>query len=522
MSEAEFLRRLGFDSNPFQYTDADLEVRLPDYFVAPPYFPSVFGDPDHPTSAIVFAPRGSGKSAQRRMVELQCPPESVLCITYDTFAELSPEKAAPNEHLRKIARLTLIGVLTQITNRPGGADCLTDDEKKIVQLLANHYLDTLGQREFAEALDALKNLPEKAKEFWRENFWLVNSVAGFALTKLGIPLQQPRLGDTVGNALDPSPTLHLALLGKIAAAAGLRSVYVLIDKVDETPATTNNPEAAYALISPLARDLRTLSTAPYGFKFFLPDTLGPFHRAYGRPDRIPQFELKWNWEDLREILLRRLSAHSGGAVTSDYELVDPESGGAPAATPEQLRHLLEDWIYKFAHGSPRDLIRIWQHIVAEQLRADPNAARVSIDAIFTGLDQFCAERTLEIVPPKIWSELQRVGRLDFTTNFVANDVFKIEANSARNKIRAWTDTGVVVRQADRQMKGARRPVYHYAIEDLRVARTLMSEYDAFNFWMTKVYECDACPTVVIRDWDRESSHVCRGCGSQIDYEPDEP
>jgi hypothetical protein len=195
MTEAAFLERLGFDSNPFQYTDADLEDRLPDYFVPPPYFPSVFGDPDHPTSVIVFAPRGSGKSAQRRMVELQAPPAAVLCITYDSYHSILdkklPSKVRLNDHLGVIARLTLIGVLTHLENREGKADCLTDDERKMIQLMAGYYLDTLGQREFGEALDALKNFPEKAKDFWLENFWLVSSVGGFILAKLGIPLEQP-------------------------------------------------------------------------------------------------------------------------------------------------------------------------------------------------------------------------------------------------------------------------------------------------------------------------------------------
>jgi predicted SprT family Zn-dependent metalloprotease len=61
-------------------------------------------------------------------------------------------------------------------------------------------------------------------------------------------------------------------------------------------------------------------------------------------------------------------------------------------------------------------------------------------------------------------------------------------------------------------------VYHYAVEDLRVARSLMSDLDAFEFWMSKVYECD-CGAMVIRDWDRDSSHVCRSCGAELVYKP---
>ncbi len=47
-SLSTFAASLGFEENPFQYTNANLEERLPDYFVPPPYFASVLGDPSKP------------------------------------------------------------------------------------------------------------------------------------------------------------------------------------------------------------------------------------------------------------------------------------------------------------------------------------------------------------------------------------------------------------------------------------------------------------------------------------------
>src|SRR5215831_12805916 len=66
MDEREFLSRLGFPDNPFQFTNADEEDHLQSYFIAPPYFHSVWGNPDVPQPHVIFAPRGGGKSAQRR------------------------------------------------------------------------------------------------------------------------------------------------------------------------------------------------------------------------------------------------------------------------------------------------------------------------------------------------------------------------------------------------------------------------------------------------------------------------
>lgn len=74
----------GFRSNPFEFWNADQEKLLESYFVEPPYFSSVVGDPLEPSPAAVFAPRGGGKTAQRIMVERSHLPD-VVVITYADF-----------------------------------------------------------------------------------------------------------------------------------------------------------------------------------------------------------------------------------------------------------------------------------------------------------------------------------------------------------------------------------------------------------------------------------------------------
>jgi hypothetical protein len=64
MGLKEFLSRLGFTENPFQFTNADEEEHLQSYFVPPRYFLSVRDDPKFLRSQVVFAPRGAAK--QRR------------------------------------------------------------------------------------------------------------------------------------------------------------------------------------------------------------------------------------------------------------------------------------------------------------------------------------------------------------------------------------------------------------------------------------------------------------------------
>jgi hypothetical protein len=66
---SKFLSAFGFSENPFASTNADKEPHLSRYFVPPPYFTSVKGDPKDPKSNMVLAPRGGGKTAQKVMIE---------------------------------------------------------------------------------------------------------------------------------------------------------------------------------------------------------------------------------------------------------------------------------------------------------------------------------------------------------------------------------------------------------------------------------------------------------------------
>ena len=75
------LESFGFRADPFASTNADDEPDLAAYFVPPPYFAAVQGDPKNPRPDVVLAPRGGGKTAQKRMIEEASSPNGILCVT---------------------------------------------------------------------------------------------------------------------------------------------------------------------------------------------------------------------------------------------------------------------------------------------------------------------------------------------------------------------------------------------------------------------------------------------------------
>jgi hypothetical protein len=143
----DLLVRSGFFEDPFEYTDADREQRLDEYFVSPPYFDSVIGDARQPASTVVFAPRGSGKSAQRRTIEQIASEVDVarkfLCITYDEFdqpAGYTPISATWEYHVEQVIRGIALQLLVALETGVVNAGMLEKSDKEILSSCVNQYL----------------------------------------------------------------------------------------------------------------------------------------------------------------------------------------------------------------------------------------------------------------------------------------------------------------------------------------------------------------------------------------------
>jgi hypothetical protein len=282
---------------------------------------------------------------------------------------------------------------------------------------------------------------------------------------------------------------HFEFIRDMLLGIDFKAVYVLIDKVDETAETGNSAEASFNVVKPLIRDLELLQIKKTAFKFFLWDMLLPRYKAHARPDRLEQFELVWTEADLTKMLSRRLEAFSGDKV---HELSQLTNG---------------------ALAKPRDMIRICQEILSEQLQLNPESAKIEVHAILQGIAKFSTKRAQELLSPQVYKELVKVGRLDFTASYVANEVFKFDVNSARNKIRQWTEAGAVQKVGELGSGG--RPIFQYTVRDIRVGKAITSQLSLTEFMRGKLRNCTRCKATVIRDWDLGSVQTCQSCGFEI-------
>ena len=502
MSYSNLFHGLGFILDPFAKTNADEEELLKSYFIEPPFFKAVYGDLETPKSAVVFAPRGGGKTALKRMLEISSLADPFLCVTYNQFsvASLRIDQIDSEYHLRNIIRLLLVALLSAVVDR--GIQQLTDDDRHLIYLLSKEYLSEIDTTELKFAIQSVQSLSDKAKEWWNKFTGPIGFVLNALLIKIGLGKAELEKFSTAGGRLGRSIE-QIEILGKLTRRVGYKCAYVLIDKIDENP-LTGKASSSFRFISPLVSDLQLLELGGFGFKFFLWDMLIDEYRAVARPDRVKYYTLRWEVDQLREMLSKRLLAHSDNRVHS--------LGMISAAEVKQN----VDWaVALFSQGSPRNTIRLCKEILDQQSEIDSSATVLSKEAIVRGFDVFARNYVNETLEEGIIRDLQKMRRADFTVKYVYTDVFKFTQQAGMTKVRSWQDAGVVEQIGVIQETRGARSSNHYGVSNLMLLKHVFPELTVFDVIERKIQICN-CGQVLVRDWDRVGSHTCHNCQTTID------
>lgn len=509
----QFITNLGFVDDPFAHVDADEEVRLPEYFVRPPYFLEAFGDPGNPKSFFVFAPRGGGKTAQRIMMEQQCEKNDVLAITYvdfDYFGCKSVNEIDLEHHIRRILASGWLGILASLFEEPSRVSSLSDESKHFTKTRLDTFVGPLDKAAYRSVLDSLKGRFQSFKDnhsvLTGTVSWLLDTIMKVVF-KTDIPeIHIDNSSLEVDEQFDAR--MELDTLVHVAQEIGYKSVYVLVDRIDESELTGNNASDSFALIRPLVRSLKTLETPGIAFKFFLWDAIEPHFKGVGRSDRITRRRLEWTPEKLSELLRKRLIAHSDSKVWK----LDQIGGSSESFNIDEVAIM-------FANESPRDLIRVCGKFVAEQEQLNSASASLTSQAVAIAVDGICLELLDDRIDDKHLDQLRQVGnrrnQVDFTVSHAATSL-KISTESSRSRIQKWKDAGAIVELslvANPDQTKWRR-VKLYGVADIRLARLMCGQLDAFQFMEKKVRKCHnaKCARYMLRDWDEaDSTTVCHRC-----------
>lgn len=463
---SEFLSDFGFAEDPFASTNAADEPLIDQYFVEPPFFPAVVGDPKTPKSNVVFAPRGGGKTAQKIMIEKKSAEasSSFLCISYDSFPSdgLPREKKVPIEfHLNNISRSLLLAILLKIEAGDIQKQSLDRTDKLLLVTMSRELLGPLNSEKFREALNSIKSMGDKAVDVWNKYggviVALVNAIA--AKFEFGKIEQQ----DAQFRPQSESIRFKFTSLIELARKVGFSSTYILVDRVDEIVFTARDAERAFDFLESLLIDLPLLETPGAAFKFFLWDQMKEHYQvAGGRPDRLLEYTLNWSVDELEKVLERRLKSYSGGKVDRFDELL---SGDSPYDVHKLIAY--------FSHGSPRDMVRICKKIIDEHTRSGKFSPKVEFRTVKTALMAFSVERAKELYGEH-FSEIRKADELNFTISSLASSVFRVSQQAVRAKVQKWQLSGAVVKIGDVPNPG-NRPQYLYGIVDPRLAIAVLSD-----------------------------------------------
>lgn len=494
----EFLQKLGFSEDPFASTNAADEPRIGSYFVEPPFFPAVVGNPAAPKSNVVFAPRGGGKTAQKIMIERRSSEDGrFLCISYDRFpmdGVSYPRQATSDYHLRNITRTLLLATIVDVDADTSIGWRLDDFERRLLVGLSRELLGDLSSAQFREGLSAIKSLGDKANDAWKKYggvaVTLLNAVAAkFGLGKIeAVDGRRPQ---------DESIRFKFESICQLIRKFGYESIYILVDRVDELSITTQNAEKGFEFLSSILVDLPLLETPGVAFKFFLWDQMkDAYHEAGGRPDRLLEYDLEWTPSELEKVLSRRMATYSDGKVKNFNDLL---SGDAPYNVHKLITY--------FAYNSPRDMIRICKKIVDEHTRTGTYDQKIEFRTVKVALLAFSNERARELYATH-FTDLKKVGELDFTIGYLANEIFRVSQQATRSKVQKWQASGAVVKIGEVPNPG-NRPQYLFGIVDPRLALAVLGNATVEEAVDGFLITCPQCQNLRIH-WSGENI-TCPDC-----------
>lgn len=335
-----WLRAFGFTENPFSDMEAEQDQRLHEYFVEPACFDAVLGTAVSPQTAVLFAPRGGGKTANRVMVNHFCTigertRGSVLSVPYTNF-----------DNLIGLFSWGAGGVHWGGNVHHHTAEILRQGVSKVLGALEAHRLspneqDNSTHKSLLRILGAYGNTES-----------LHRAIA--LLPQMGLESDEARelmlQAHERGQAGSVNPPRDFEVLVATLTTLSVSAIYVLVDRIDEFHPASFDPMAGALFLSPLLSHLSLLEMKHVAFKFFLPSHMKSILLESGilRPDRLKVEEIVWSDEDLLKTLNSRLYVFGEGQVpTLEPLFISP-----------QLAQDAEQKLVACADGSPRDLVLV--------------------------------------------------------------------------------------------------------------------------------------------------------------------
>lgn len=335
----QWLNAFGFSTNPFVSNQADQEGEsLLSFFVDRPYFGQIRGDPSFPRTAFLAARRGEGKTATRKMIahDVSRPDPRqprALPVDYFDFGPLlqevggDPARVTSQHHAAALARALFNALLSQQVG-PARFEYLDEVQKGLALSAIEAFADPLTKLQLKMMIHAE---PMTGID-WR------------ALSPVELLTELTNILLHLGGDNHPL----------------YRSIYFLVDRVDESPAGLNG---AAALLRSLIEERPLLEMPHVAFKFFLPvEVLDQIRRITPlREDRVIVRTISWDANALADMLEQRLTYFSSGHTERFEALCHPTI---------KVKQWAWNRLLQTAENSPRNLLRLCEWVLERHLASD--------------------------------------------------------------------------------------------------------------------------------------------------------
>jgi hypothetical protein len=458
MTRDQWLERVGFQFNPFEYEAADeLEIgdpHLDTYFVPFPYFDEL----KRARSSVLFTRRGCGKSANRLQLEQWCEetleepdqfPRQILAVRHDDFLTILAEISLAR-HVEAILRRAVPALLeTAFRFFVEAINDLSAIAREDLSWFVQHYSDRLIPSSLRKQLKEIganrpKATAQKAPKLAQGVLDSISSLFKkkpidtiHQATETLVELFSWEFDETeTAKWLSTEPLELMRRFAGVTSELGIDHLLILVDRVDEFLGTAGRPERQCDLLEPLIAN--TPVRGIWFFKLFLPLELLPVLRESLGPDRFREdktqvLEVEWNPEDIATLLRTRLSASSLGKHSSFASLV----AGSPTDVDDQL--------VEFAHHSPRDLVRLCNRIFSEHTRVPTKELNLEPGEIQAAKRWFSKTMARELYGDESLAQLIRLSEMPFTADAMSQ-ALKRTQEETEALLHDWQEKGLVERQ----------------------------------------------------------------------------
>ncbi|MCP4346186.1 MAG: trypsin-like peptidase domain-containing protein [Desulfobacterales bacterium] len=387
---SEWLEAVGFKRNPFEGIDARYEPYLMEYFIYPVGFEKMLGN----NPAVLYAPRGGGKTASRRMVEHACEvgddvEDNIFTVVYEDFqgvveqASGTLSKVTAKMHVEAIIKNSIQQLFDYLLKYP---KVMTHNSESMLILkqfiqkfpgCIEEYRINKALRETnitkTDILNAIKHdcidgLLFKVEDDFHPLIRFMTAILKQEITE---------------NHIDElTPTQLMERLFNLIKNVGFDCMFILIDNVDGLYETDDDDNACVTLLSSLAGTVSLMCLERVYFKFFLPIGTKPIISKFKsfRINQVRPVMAEWPPEKLHMVLRERLKAATKKERRFPITTLDEVS-------VVELRGRIDNELVKHSK-TPRDLLTLGKEVLQKHQGISPDSEEITEQDIQESVKKF--------------------------------------------------------------------------------------------------------------------------------------